>query len=114
MINLLEETKKKLNESGKSEKDVLWVGNEKSCISWEQFAKIADIEYSDGYGSREIAYDLFVVGEKWWLERSEYDGSEWWEYKELPKKPTTNQFSIKTVVGSNGWDLSLEDQNIAE
>jgi hypothetical protein len=26
-----------------------------------------------------------VIGSDWWLERHEYDGSEWWEFKSLPK-----------------------------
>ena len=33
----------------------------------------------------QVADDLVVVGDSWWLERHEYDGSEWWEYKEKPK-----------------------------
>jgi len=29
---------------------------------------------------------LTVAGDDWWLERHGYDGSEWWEFKTLPKK----------------------------
>lgn len=87
MINFLIETKEILKRNNKSSKDVLWVGNAESCISWQDFVKIANFEYDDGLGIQEIAKDLLVVGDNWWLERHEYDGSEWWEYKELPKKP---------------------------
>ena len=33
----------------------------------------------------EVAEDLVVVGDNWWIERHEYDGNEWWEYKEKAK-----------------------------
>ena len=33
-----------------------------------------------------MAEDLVVVGDNWWIERRDYDGSEWWEYKEKPKQ----------------------------
>ena len=92
MINLLEETEEILELNNKSYKDVLWVGNAESCISWQDFVKIANFEYDDGFGSQKIAEDLLVVGDNWWLERHEYDGSEWWEYKELPEKPVKYTF----------------------
>jgi hypothetical protein len=87
MENLLEETKEKLEESYKSPKDVLWVGTSdgSEATTWEEFEKMADFEYNNGYGIEEIKMDLVVVGNGWWLERYEYDGSEWWEYKEPPK-----------------------------
>jgi len=78
MVNLLEETLEKLKECGFRESDVSWVGSKDGeyAISWEEFKKIADIEYDNGYGTPEIAIDLVVVGKDWWLERHEYDGSE--------------------------------------
>ena len=87
MENLLEETKEKLAVCHKTPKDVLWVGTSdgSEAITWEEFAKIADFDYDDGYGLNEIRLDLVVVGKDWWLERYEYDGSEWWVYKEHPK-----------------------------
>ena len=44
-------------------------------------------EYDDGYGETEVKDDLQIVGANWWLERHEYDGSEWWEFKSLPTQP---------------------------
>lgn len=114
MINLLKETKEMLNKNNKLEKDVLWVGNEESSISWQEFVKISDIEYDNGLGSQNVASDLLVVGKEWWLERHEYDGSEWWEYKELPKKPVTNKFIINRVMIGDGWNSSLEECNTEE
>lgn len=84
MTNLLQETIAALRHP---EDQVLWVGSSdgKYAISWDDFAKIAaDTEYDAGYGGAEIAIDLVVVGNGWWLERGEYDGSEWWEFKKQP------------------------------
>jgi hypothetical protein len=33
--------------------------------------------------------DLIIVGDNWWLERKEYDGSEWFEFKKKKKEPDT-------------------------
>lgn len=88
MRNLLRETIRVLKENGKSPQDVIWVGNtEEFSISWEEFDKIADFEYDAAFGSVEVCGDLLVVGADFWLERHEYDGSEWWEFKTLPKQP---------------------------
>ncbi len=108
MINFLIETKEILEHNNKSFKDVLWVGNTESCISWQDFVKIANFEYDNGFGSQKIAEDLLVVGESWWLERHEYDGSERWKYKELPKKPIKNKFIITKLCCISGW-LGLEE-----
>ena len=87
MENLLEETKNKLTVCRKAPKDVLWIGTDdgSESITWEEFEKMADFDYDDGYGEIDIRPDLVVVGKGWWLERHEYDGSEWWEYKEQPR-----------------------------
>ena len=86
-MNLLNETIEVLKGYKKTEQDVLWVGADKSYMTWDDFAKRADYEYDSGYGGQEINSHLLVVGKSFWLERHEYDGSEWWEYKEQPKKP---------------------------
>lgn len=85
-MNLLQETLEKLGEHGVTKDDVRWVGA-KDWFTWEEYAKLADMEYDDGYGGQEICASLVVVGDDWWLERHEYDGSEWWEFKKLPIKP---------------------------
>lgn len=99
-MNLLNETKKILKVNNKTEKDILWIGNECEKMSWEQFVKYADKEYDDGYGVCEVAEDLFVVGKDFWLERRDYDGAEWWEYKTIPREPmyTVNGKRIMKVI----------------
>jgi hypothetical protein len=93
--NLLAETLETLTRNGKSPADVRWVGSTTdqyskipthAAGSWDEFAALADFKYDDGYGGNEIVSTLVIVGDDWWLERGEYDGSEWWEYKTLPKR----------------------------
>ena len=95
MENLLRETIEKLNLCGKTPADVRWVGTRDTvknepvpCGSWADFARFADFDYDDGYGGAEVNTALVVVGDDWWLERrGEYDGSEWWDFKTLPRRP---------------------------
>lgn len=44
---------------------------------------LASINYDDGYGSQEL-FGTIVLKDSTWLERGEYDGSEWWERRKLP------------------------------
>ena len=95
--NLLQETIKCLNENGRQTSDVLWIGRsyfdyEKKehnyyKSNWDDFCLKANFTYDAGYGGNEIPMDLVVVGKDFWLERHEYDGSEWWEFKTIPTEP---------------------------
>jgi hypothetical protein len=85
--NFLKETVECLIEAGKTIQDVRWVGTSEWWITWNEFALNSNFVYDSGYGGTEINMDLKVVGDNWWLERHEYDGSEWWEYKTLPRRP---------------------------
>jgi hypothetical protein len=113
MRNLLEETKGVLEGNGLTFEDVEWIGSEShGYIDIDTFIKFADIEYDAGFGGQKIAQDLVIVGKNWWLERGEYDGSEWWAYKTLPKKPES-KIDISQLSVSGGWGgwRSLKDIN---
>ena len=84
MRNLREETISFLKEHGKKWSDVVGVCGNDFQITKEQFLELANKRYDYGYGRNEVAFDLKIVGKDFWLERQEYDGAEWWEYKELP------------------------------
>ena len=70
IVNLLEETLDVLKNYGRSPKDVRWVGSKdgKYAITWKEFKKIANVEYDIGYERQQIAQDLVIVGDGWWLE----------------------------------------------
>lgn len=106
-MNLLQETVNELKENGKTPADVRWVGRESinAKCSWDDFAKQANFEYDAGYGSEEIPGDLIVAGDDWWLERAEYDGSEWWEFKAVPAEP-----DCESHASSRCLDLGVEDR----
>lgn len=87
MKNLIKETVDVLSSHDLSPVDVAWVGSRdgKYALGWEDFVKIfKNFVYDSGLGRQEIAEDLVVVGDDWWLERHDYDGYEWWEFKKLP------------------------------
>ena len=65
----------------------MWVGNRSgtNTMTFEEFEGIArKIDYDPSWGCEYIPRNLVVVGPDWWLERHEYDGSEWWEFKRVP------------------------------
>lgn len=95
-MNFLQETKEILRNHELTLKDIKFVQTEKGSISIKQFVDLANIEYDPSFGSPEIVLSLRVVGKDWWLERHEYDGSEWWEFKKKPKKlPKIKMASLK-------------------
>lgn len=108
MINLWKETVEVLEEYGKTLEDVYFVCGNDFCISnFEEIAKNTD--YDCGFGGQEVASDLKIVGKDWWLERHDYDGSEWWEFKEIPNKPQRVE-KIKALVGEYDWS-TIEEIN---
>lgn len=86
MVNLKEETKELLKKNNKTLKDIIWFGCEKVELVGD-LEKLLDFQYDSGFGGQEVLEDLILVGKDFWLERHEYDGSEWWEYKNMPIRP---------------------------
>lgn len=95
--NLVEETINELKRCGLTPADVRFIqhnGDGYRCEtvkpgvgSWEDFVLLAGGRtYYAGFGGAEVQLGLVVVGDDWWLERHEYDGSEWWEFKRLPTR----------------------------
>ena len=115
-MNFKEETLEELKEHGKTWEDVKFIQGKDFSVanSKEEILELMDFEYYDGYGSPDIATDLVIVGDKWWLERHEYDGSEWWEYKELPAIKSESK-KVKSFVAKDiGWKSLkeiLEEEN---
>jgi len=113
-MNLLTEIKQELKVIGKTLDDVVWVGCEQFSIPIPRFLELANTEYDRSFGTEEVATDLLIVGENWWLERHNYDGSEWFEYKTMPKKPSyenQNVFAVTRNQSKVSWVSTLEDMN---
>jgi len=102
--NLLEETIEFLKYKGKSPENVLWVGDAKMSFSWDEFsAKAKQITYDNGFGAQEISDSLMVVGDNWWLERYEYDGSECWVFKTYPHRPAPGKPSAEYLTSESAY-----------
>lgn len=114
MINLWKETIEVLNRYGKNEADIIWVGGTDFRITLENFKTVADKEYDNGFGAPEVATDLIVVGKDFWLERHEYDGSEWWEYKSHPQMPMEIKQVSKVFGGMWNTLAEINDKKIWE
>lgn len=92
MTNFLKETESDIAELGKTIDDIIYIGTGTHACTWTQFAEMADAEYYKGYGTAIVMTDLVILfKDGTWLERGEYDGSEWWEYKRAPNIPHNPQ-----------------------
>ena len=106
-MNLYYETVSFLTKQGKSIDDVVFVSGNGHEIPMDNFVAIAKAyNYDEGYGTNEVPTDLLVVGKDWWIERYEYDGSEWWEFKTLPARPS----AVRKVSGFNEWGEYVYDK----
>ncbi len=105
-INLLQQTLKTLEDNNKSIDHILWVGNHEISFSWDEFTKVANFRCN----YRGFNKHLKVVGQDWWLERHEYDGSEWWEFKTLPvnklyKYKTPSKKDLADYCNCEEWEV---------
>ena len=50
------------------------------------FLSKLDFNYNNGYGGQEL-FGTIWNNDGSWLERGEYDGSEWWEHHSYPEIP---------------------------
>lgn len=111
--NLRREILTVLEANGKTSADVRWAGarNGALALSWEEFARLADRDYDAGYGYCEVATDLVVVGDDWWLQRHCYAGKEWWQYNTPPLLGKGLPFKR---IFAEAADRSLEDPKLAD
>ena len=111
--NLRKETIAVLKEHGKKWSDVVGVCGNDFQITKEQFLELADKRYDSGYCGNEVALDLKVVGKDFWLERNEYDGAEWWEYKEIPNLSALPIKKVDRIIRDEDhyWADSISELN---
>ena len=53
---------------------------------WCNFLQDLNFNYDNGYGTQEL-FGVVWFKDGSWLERDEYDGSEWWQLKKSPTLP---------------------------
>ena len=111
-MNLKDETILALKINGKEKDDVLWVGCREFAIPTDLFWELADQTYDNWYGSPEVAIDLVVVGDGFWLERETYDGAEWWRFVEpYQKKKKLNAVKFVIVPPDMIGNKTLSEMN---
>lgn len=49
------------------------------------FLEKINVEYNSSYGSQELYGTIWYTDGVTWSKRGEYDGSEWWEFCEVPE-----------------------------
>ena len=104
MLNLIEELDNAIEGSRHIPQDILWMELDFGTYNIpsielpatngiEGYNKVVDlyqgIEYDDSYGTQHLEGTV-VFRDGSWLQRGEYDGSEWWEHKFTPIKPKDN------------------------
>ena len=57
---------------------------------------LKEIDYKPGFGRQEL-YGEILTNRNSWIERGEYDGSEWWEYKTIPTKEDVLSAKYKDI-----------------
>lgn len=109
--NLYEEIVSELKEHNKNIEDIKFVCLNapelsikgfvfhKYQLETNEFLTIAkEIYYESGFGLCYINLTLKIAGDNWWLERHEYDGSEWWEFKTMPKIEDYSMLDNKKIM----------------
>lgn len=97
-MNLKTETLEVLKLYLKTPEDIRWIGTKNEKIDTETFWQLADTEYDESFGAQEVAADLIIVGDDWWLERNSYDGLECWTYNTIPKLPVRKMVDINCLT----------------
>lgn len=90
MKNFYEETIEDIKRVGRTLEDIAWIGSYSVEIPINQFFKVAKATtYDNGWGRAEMPIDLRIVfKDGGYLERREYDGSEWWQYIAPMRRPS--------------------------
>jgi len=109
MTNALQELLEKIDKHNLSIKDILWIkialyddmehitsslaiNNNNKEISTKLTNTLSSFNYDSGYAAIGIQEDSIIMfKDNTWLERNEYDGSEWWEFKSIPKFKLTKE-----------------------
>lgn len=79
------------DDNGKTKRKLVYDSENDSIEVLTNF--LNEIEYDNDYGCQEL-FGMILTNKNSWLERGEYDGSEWWEYRTIPLKEQVLNFMI--------------------
>lgn len=87
-MNALEEIKEVLEENNKTTDNITAIRVTLDKGDWDNIKiytleDLKDLHYVRGYGAQELR-GFILLDDNDWLERLEYDGAEWWEYRRNP------------------------------
>ena len=103
MIDLIQETKDYMTALGYKKEDIAWIGCKNFTVPIKNFWDCPPQMYDAGYGTQHVAADLIIMfQDNTWLERKEYDGSEWWEHRQAPQEPM--EYKYVTNFIDNGYN----------
>lgn len=54
---------------------------------YEEFLNKLDFDYDDGFGLQHMFGTVWLSEPNIWMDRGEYDGSEWWRVNQCPEIP---------------------------
>lgn len=132
LSTLADETRRAIGRSGHDVTDILWIGGTGRddaenllgsevpnvipmgeggvLIDADEFWAVADkTVYDDGYGVTEIPLDIVIMfSDGTWLERREYDGSEWWAWRSISKPVKQMKLATLKDRSGNGGAYSIE------
>jgi hypothetical protein len=110
-MNFLKETIEAIEKSEHTIDQIIFIGSRESghSCTWDEFVKLADFKYDDGFGGQEIARDLIIVfSDSTYMWRGEYDGSEWWDFLPSFVMPKTHK-EIKRLKCPECLWMTLEE-----
>lgn len=96
MCSFLAKAVDALNDYGKKESDVHWVGNEDEKMTWDDFRQHA-IAWEH---CADIDPSLVIVGDDWHLSCGECYGMEEWCFNTLPTEPEVSNPDLRLVTES--------------
>ena len=97
MVNAKEELLMELQGAGLKADNIKayrveFLGEDLKGTDPESLLSFLDKEYDRGYGCQEL-YGKVLLDNGTWLERGEYDGSEWWDHMVPP--------TVESLLGKN-------------
>ena len=111
-MNLYDETIETLENHDKTIADIEYIGTLRTKINTNKALELMKkTNYDSGYGRQEIACNLMIKGADFIMTRGEYDGSEWWVYRQTNPSLPQVESDVKSFKTNDIWYNCLEEIN---